>query len=203
MVNMKSRTNKYWFSEDGLLIYGIVSTGEIFFFDKDDFDKIKNTLWYRCNRNTEHVKYIGSRNGKCIHRYILNAPPGYEIDHINHNPLDNRKINLRICTHQQNQFNQPLQKNNYSGVTGVSFYPPRKKYRARIKYNQKELHLGYYTSFLEAVQARNEGMRLLFGDFGFYTLVPDTPIAIKKIVTEKCSRFIKEAPFYFKEAVNE
>lgn len=203
MVNINTGVNAYRFSKDGLHGYGTVPTGEIFIFDKADFNKIKNTSWYRCNRSGDYIKYIGNRHGVCIHRYIIKAPSGYEIDHINHNPLDNRKQNLRICTHQQNQFNQPPQKNNSSGVTGVSYYAPRNKYRARIKYNQNDLHLGYYETFLEAVQARNEGMRLLFGEYGFYTPAPDTPDNIKNIVIEKCSRFIKEASFSFKGASNE
>ena len=56
--------------------------------------------------------------------------------------------------------NQPIQKNNTSGVSGVSWYAPRGKFRARIKISQREIHLGYYGTFEEAVQARNVGMEL-------------------------------------------
>jgi len=119
----------------------------------------------------------------------VDCPKGLEVDHINLNTLDNRMCNLRIVTHQQNQCNQPVQKNNTSGVSGVSYYPPRKKYRARIKIGQHEIHLGYYEVFEQAVQARNVGMECMFGEYGRYNDVPDAPDWLRRIVTEKCSRF--------------
>jgi hypothetical protein len=65
---------------------------------------------------------------------------------------------LRICTHRQNQCNQSLQSNNISGVAGVSYKKNRKTWNARIKYYGQEIHLGAYHTFIEAVQARNEGI---------------------------------------------
>lgn len=180
--------NRYWFSEDGHIGYGLVRTGEVFMFDAEDYPKIKDVTWYRCNSG----EYIGDSSGLCIHRIILNAPAGFEIDHINHNPLDNRKTNLRLCTHRQNQCNQPLQRNNTSGITGVSYYSPRQKYRARIKCFHLDIHLGNYPSLLEAVQARNEGMLFLFGEFGVYNNVPEAPPNIKQSVKDKCSRVLNE-----------
>lgn len=187
MSTMKKDKNKYIFSKDDTVVFGFTPTGEIFCLDYEDFEKIKNTMWYKCNSNNG---YIGDSRGICIHRYILTIDGDYEIDHINHNPMDNRKCNLRICTHQQNQCNQPLQKNNTSGVTGVSFYSPRNKYRARIKASQQDIHLGYYETFIEAVQARNIGMECMFGEFGIYNEVPDTPSWIKDKVTNICKRFV-------------
>jgi hypothetical protein len=184
--------NRYWFSEDGNTGYAELSTGEVFCFDAEDYAKISDRTWYRCNAKPG---YVGDNKGYCIHRVIIAAPAGYEIDHINLNPLDNRKCNLRVCTHQQNQCNQPLQSNNTSGVSGVSYYPPRQKYRARIKCFQRELHLGYYNSFIEAVQARNEGMRILFGEFGRVNKAPPTPRWIREKVRSVCNRFKEEAVF--------
>ena len=128
-------------------------------------------------------------SGRSLHRYIMNPPAGYEVDHVDLNTLNNRKSNLRLCTHQQNQCNQPLQCNNTSGISGVSFYPPRHKYRARIKIGQQDIHLGYYCSFIEAVQARNVGMECMFGEYGRYNDAPDAPYWIRKLVNEKCERF--------------
>ncbi len=187
-------SNRYWVSEDGAIVYGLLSTGEVFCFDSEDYGKISDRTWYKCNANPG---YVGDRKGICIHRIMLAAPDGYEIDHINLNPLDNRKENLRVCTHQQNQCNQPLQKNNTSGVTGVSYYAARKKYRARIKYFQRELHLGYYSTFLEAIQARNVGVKILFGEYGRCHEAPSSPRWIEDIVQSKCSRFVDEAVFSY------
>lgn len=187
--------NNYWFSQDFKTGYGLLRTGEVFCFDAEDFDKISDRTWYRCNKSANSQTYVGDRTGFCIHRIIIDAPDGYEIDHINLNTLDNRKRNLRVCTHQQNQCNQPLQRNNKSGVTGVSYYAPRGKYRARIKLFQKELHLGYFDTFLEAVQARNVGVKLLFGEFGIINEAPPPPRWMSEKVQSKCSRFIHEAAF--------
>lgn len=186
---MSRYNNPFWFSEDGKIGYGKTPTGEIFLFDAEDFDRIKDVSWYVCNNATNTPKYIGNAKGICLHRYILPNLNGLEIDHINHNPADNRKCNLRFCTHQQNQCNQPLQSNNTSGVTGVSYYALRGKYRARIKVSQTDIHLGYYNTMLEATQARNAGMMFMFGEFGVYNDVPDVPKEIYEKVKKICARF--------------
>ncbi len=184
--------NKFWFSDDGMIGYGRLSTGEVFCFDAEDYRKISDRTWYKCNASPG---YVGDRKGFCIHRVILAAPEGCEIDHINLNPLDNRKSNLRICTHQQNQCNQPLQRNNTSGATGVHYYTARGKYRARIKYFQRELHLGYFSTFLEAAQARNVGVKILFGEYGRCSEAPPPPKWIDHMIQTKCNRFLEEAVF--------
>ena len=111
------------------------------------------------------------------------------MDHISLDTLDNRSENLRVVTHQQNQINHSLQRNNSSGVSGVDFYPRNEKYRARIKVSQQEIHLGYYDDFEEAVQARNVGMEYMFGEYGRYNDVPEAPGWIRKNVETRCRRF--------------
>ena len=100
-----------------------------------------------------------------------------------------RRCNIRYCTHQQNQMNQPLQKNNSSGVCGVSYYPPRHKFRARIKISGHDIHLGYYNTFDEAVKARNVGIKCMFGQYGRYDDVGTIPRWIKNKVIAKCIHF--------------
>ena len=169
--------------------YGQLPDGTVFIFDRDKFDAIRAYNWYRNYNDPEKPLYITNRFGKKPHDYLVDCPKGLEVDHINLNTLDNRMCNLRIVTHQQNQCNQPVQKNNTSGVSGVSYYPPRKKYRARIKIGQHEIHLGYYEFFEQAVQARNVGMECMFGEYGRYNDVPDAPDWLRRNGTEKCSRF--------------
>ena len=107
--------------------YGQLPDGTVFMFDRDKFDAISAFNWYRNYNDPEKPLYITNRFGKKLHDYLVDCPKGLEVDHINLNTLDNRMCNLRIVTHQQNQCNQPVQKNNTSGVSGVSYYPPRKK----------------------------------------------------------------------------
>lgn len=170
---------------------GILPDGTEFLFDADVIHQIQETKWYRTYKDPAKLRqtYIIDQNGHKIHEYLFEHHDGLEIDHINGNTLDNRSRNLRVCTHQQNQCNQPLQKNNSSGVTGVSYYRPRRKYRARIKVCQHDIHLGYYDTFLEAVQARNFGMKCLFGEYGRYNDVPEAANWVKQNVYDKCRRF--------------
>lgn len=174
---------------DGDIGYGTLPDGTRFLFDADKTDLIRHVNWYRNYNDPSKPLYITNHNGNKLHEYLVDCPKGYEVDHISLDTLDNRSCNLRIVTHQQNQCNQPLQKNNTSGVSGVSFYPPRGKYRARIKISQHDIHLGYYSTFVEAVQARNVGMACMFGEYGRYNAVPDAPDWIKEWVTGKCRRF--------------
>lgn len=171
--------------------YGLLTDGTEFMFDAIDYEKIKNVKFYRTEKNAPKRRiYIADCRGKKIHTYLLGGTPGYEVDHINLDTFDNRRCNLRVCTHQQNQCNQPLQKNNISGVTGVSFYAPRKKYRARIKIYQHDIHLGYYETFEAAVQARNIGMSCMFGEYGIYNDTGYPPKWLIEKVMNICKRFV-------------
>lgn len=182
---------RYTFSEDGSIAYGHLPDGIVFMVDTSSLDKIAGISFYRNYRDlTGKILYVMDRHRKQLHRHLVDVPKGYEVDHINLDTLDNRLCNLRICTHQQNQCNQPRQKNNTSGVTGVSFYKPRGKYRARIKICQHDIHLGYYQTFEEAVQARNVGMGCMFGDYGRYDEVEEIPQWIEEDVINRCKRFV-------------
>jgi hypothetical protein len=81
-----------------------------------------------------------------MHRVIMNPPADMVIDHINGNPLDNRRCNLRVVTHQQNMWNQPR-------ALGYSWYEKRNKFRASIRLNGKTIHIGYYNTEQEAREA--------------------------------------------------
>lgn len=175
---------------DNISVEVTVPNGEKFYIDKEDEPLVKNYKWYiSTNLKANGYKVIMTSKRIILAQLLMGFPKYAEVDHIDLNSLNNRKNNLRIVTHQQNQINQPLQKNNTSGVSGVSFYPPRSKYRARIKIGQHDLHLGYYLKFEEAVQARNVGMECMFGEFGRYNDVPPAPQWIRKYVIDKCTRF--------------
>ncbi len=169
--------------------YGTLPDGSTFLFDEELFHRIKDIKWYQCFNKKSGAVYITNRSGETLHQRLMDCPSGYEVDHINLDTLDNRRRNLRICTHQQNQCNQPVQSNNTSGFSGVSFYAPRAKYRARIKASQHDIHLGYYQSLREAVQARNVGMECMFGEYGQYNNVTDAPLWIREKVIRQCERF--------------
>ena len=179
---------KYSFSEDGTAAYGELPSGDVFVIDADMVEKVKTVKFYLGSKggNSDQYYVIDCR-GRALHDYLFEHRMGFEIDHINLDTMDNRRCNIRYCTHQQNQMNQPLQKNNTSGVSGVGYYPPRHKFRARIKVCQQEIHLGYFDTFEDAVKARNIGMRCMFGQYGRYNDVGKVPAWMENKVAEKCA----------------
>jgi len=90
-----------------------------------------------------------------MHRVILNAPDGVEVDHINGDGLDNRRSNLRRCTHNENCRNQRLGRRNKTGFKGVHFerQNPGKPYMSHITVNSKGIYLGCYKTAKDAAQA--------------------------------------------------
>jgi len=92
----------------------------------------------------------GSGGGPLFHRWIANAPKGMVVDHINHQTLDNRRKNLRVCSNSENQQNRTgPQSNNLSHYRGVS-KSGKSKWQASVKINRKYYYLGVYSTPEEA-----------------------------------------------------
>ena len=86
--------------------------------------------------------------------YVYGQFPIDQIDHINHDKSDNRMVNLRAATTQENQQNISIPKTNKSGVVGVSWYKNLSKWTAKIKVDGMSIHLGYFKEFADAVVVR-------------------------------------------------
>lgn len=154
--------NKYDLSGE----YGIGydSNGAEFYFDLEDYNKIKDVCWLVGEDN----RVSGRKNGRMIrlHKLITGTGENVIIDHINHNARDNRKSNLRVSNKQTNGINRPCNKNNKLGVKGVCVTKSG-KYFARIAINGKEMYLGSYETIEEAKQARYEAEIKYFGEFAY------------------------------------
>lgn len=138
-----------------------------FTIDAEDLDKVR---WHKWRKNN----YGHVMTGNCtdtnprieLSRHILNInDPNLVVDHINCNPLDNTKKNLRICTQAQNCVNKSLQSNNNCGFAGVPWDKERKMWAPEIMSNKKKCHLNRYVHFEEAVYARFIAECLLFGEY--------------------------------------
>lgn len=136
--------------------------------DIDDLDFLVNL----CRWNTDAKGYVRgkTKNGLVsIHRLVSKVPDNMVVDHINHNLLDNRKCNLRICSGSDNAKNKKIPKNNTSGVLGVYYIDKSKskKWRASIGVNGKTVYIGQYKTKEEAIEARQKAECDYFGEFRF------------------------------------
>jgi hypothetical protein len=86
-----------------------------------------------------------------------------QVDHINHNRIDNQRENLRLATRSQNQAYKKLQVNNSTGYKGVIFH--NGKWEVRIRYQGRKLYLGCYDDPIQAASVYDGAARLLYQDF--------------------------------------
>lgn len=141
---------------------GIYGEGKVAIIDDEDFDMVNSFNWHVVNNYP--VKSLGQRPNRkkiSMHRFVLGyIPEGKLVDHINGDTLDNRKVNLRICTNAQNQMNAKKQDiNNASSIyKGVIKHKP---WRASIA----NTTIGYFDTEIEAAQAYDTKAVELYGDF--------------------------------------
>lgn len=139
--------------------------------DDEDYDKIKDYKWGIVKDRTCFYARRVLRSGKKqvtikMHRLIMGDCNDNIIDHINHDGLDNRKSNLRICTHSENLRNCRKQNRNTTSLyKGVYFVKHLNKYCARITLNQVCFYLGVFNNEKQAAEAYNEAAVKYFGDF--------------------------------------
>ena len=135
--------------------------------DIEDIDKVKNIKWHKSDlqRNTYYCM-SNNKTFRRLHRLILNiTDSNIIVDHINHNGLDNRKENLRICNNQNNIRNCIVPKNNTSGYKGVYFAKDKNKWTAQITINNKTKYIGRYDTIEEAIEARKKAAEKYYGEF--------------------------------------
>lgn len=147
---------------------GYTTKGEEFYFDLEDYDKIKDICWYINNKGY----VIGHSNKKAIKmaRLIMNVlnDETVVVDHIrSDNKNDNRKSNLRITTQENNARNHRVSKNNKSGHTGVWWNKSINKWRAYIRYKNKHITLGEFINKEDAIKAREKAEKEMFGEFRY------------------------------------
>jgi hypothetical protein len=147
---------------------GYTSKGEAFYFDLEDYDKIKDYCWYINENGYVMTNEIGTRRHIRFHRLILSVGEHEEVDHIKHRNNDNRKSQLRIVSGLQNQMNKGLIKTNTSGATGVRREKRRGYWYATITVNKRVIYLGSFgNDFDAAVKARKDAEQLYHGEFSY------------------------------------
>jgi len=150
-----------------------LTQGKIALVDDCDFDTISKYKWYAVHYKkiwyAERMSTLpsGRRCTIRMHRQILGLSykDGNYVDHINHNGLDNRKNNLRICTQTYNCYNKRHQESKSSSFQGVSWCNKRRRWRACITYKNKQKFLGYFDVEKDAAEAYNIAAEKCFGAF--------------------------------------
>lgn len=158
---------------------GYTSKGEEFWFDKEDYDSIKDYCWYYGTGGylVSNPKKSNSRkNNIQFHRLVMGVLDmdwkDVMVDHIKHGTMnelkyDNRKQNLRLVNRSENNQNTHLRKDNTSGVKGVVFNSKARKWTASIHVNKQSIWLGTFDSFEAAVNARKEAQKKYYGTYDF------------------------------------
>lgn len=171
--------------------YGIIYCKNTpFYFDKEDLPLLQGKYWYE--KEDGYLTHAYTINGKTyyekFHKILMGLEPNsqYCVDHINRKRNDNRKTNIRVCTHQENDRNNNLYKNNTSGFIGVSYNIKRKKWVSRICVNRKNIYLGNYTNKNDAIRARLLAEIKYFGYFA-----PQQKLFDQYLEKEQLKEFIR------------
>lgn len=140
----------------------LLTQGKIALINDDDFALVSEHSW--CFRKGYAKSKIGG-DTVYLHRFIMDAKRGTQVDHANGNGLDNQKENLRMCNTAENIHNSTTPKHNTSGFKGVSLCKVTKKYKAYIKISGKQVWLGYFNKPEDAADAYDEAAVKHFGKF--------------------------------------
>lgn len=140
--------------------------------DVEDISRVSQYKWRLSKGGTERSKCANvlTGNGKetytnSLHRHIMDCPDEMYVDHINGNRLDNRKVNLRICSNQENNFNTVKRSINTSGYKGIWYDKTRDKWCSEIKVNGKKIFIGRYINIENAAFTRFYAESLLHKEF--------------------------------------
>lgn len=165
IISNKSRKKKmkYDLVEDYVIC--TLTNGVSFMVDAIDFPNIQKYGW-SYNRPRDYI-FCNSKDIDCmpLSRFIMRCPKGYEVDHVNHNRLDNRRCNLRIATRSENQANSNSRRNSSSKYKGVSLCNQTKLWRASIQCGNKQCTIGRFKNEEDAAKAYDLFACRIHGEF--------------------------------------
>ena len=140
--------------------------------DPEDYEELNRYKWCASNKRGMVYAMRRGKNGRTVymHRLIMNAPKGSDVDHKNHRIWDNRRENLRVCTRRQNQMN----KGYHGGSSGfVGVYPRGDHWEAGITSRGKHYYLGRFDDPVAAAKARDRKAWELHGEFAYLNFPED------------------------------
>lgn len=156
--------------EHGNYCIGFCSnTNSEFYFDEEDYDLVYNGkhCWSEYINTRDDYHCVRSRERGSDGKYILlHQLLGYTYhDHIDRNPMNNRRYNFRPATPTENARNRRRYKNNKSGITGVLWHKQCNKWMSYIVVNKKQICIGFFDDKVEAIKGRLNAEVEYFGEF--------------------------------------
>lgn len=144
-----------------------LTQGKVALVDDEDFEWLSRWKW-SYNQNGYAIRNSKVRKKQTrhyLHREILQADRSQRVDHIDGDPLNNQRSNLRICSQAENVQNSRIRSDNKSGFKGVSFHARSGKWQASICTKGSRNHLGLFNTVEEAADAYLEASKLHHGEF--------------------------------------
>lgn len=153
-----------------------LTQGKVALVDDEDYIWLSQWKWYAAEHHSENFYAMRNspwKDGKhfqiSMSREILKLEQKdiRQADHKNHNTLDNRRKNLRVCSSQENRRNQKPILSTISGLKGVTWHNLKEKWQARIGIRGERKSLGYFASKKDAGLAYDEGAKKYFGEYAY------------------------------------
>jgi len=157
-----------------------LTQGRFAIVDGEDYDRLRRYKWrvYNGGQTCYAIRTEGQTTVR-MHRQIMVAPKSLLVDHIDHNGLNNRRSNLRVCTNSQNQHNQRIRLGGRSKYKGVVWHHRDRCWVAQIRINGRRLYLGCFDNEVDGAIAYDRKAIELFGEFAhvnFRDLATKPPI---------------------------
>jgi hypothetical protein len=146
-----------------------LTRGKFAFIDAEDMHLVIPYVWFASENHAAGgfyaVRSVGGDERAYMHRELMGvADPAIRVDHRNLDSLDNRRLNLRTCTHSEKQWRYPKPRTNTSGIKGVSAIDG--KWVAFISVHGKVINLGRFEKIEEAAEAYKAASLRYHGAFG-------------------------------------
>jgi hypothetical protein len=153
-----------------------LTKGKVALIDDDDYEKYGALNWH-CVGGRYAARSVGGRTNRkmiYLHRLIVVAKDGENVDHINGDKLDNRKQNLRIVTQQQNRYNSEIRNDNKSGYKGVHYHKQSKRWYAYVGAGVDRSYLGYFDNPHDAARMYNFWAIDIYGEYARVNVINET-----------------------------
>jgi hypothetical protein len=147
----------------------LLTQGKVAVIDDRDLPIVAQGTWSLHRAKGSKTLYaIGRLPGNpkkiLMHRLLMGFPDG-QVDHRDHDGLNNRRSNLRVADNITNHQNSPIRSDNTSGFKGVSWEKRRSHWVARIHIDTRQVHLGSFSTAEQAARAYDAAARKAFGEF--------------------------------------